>query len=116
MTVHEPTAPRSKKRPDPINVLQATKDDSQINGDPNHIKLHLETTGGEEDYEELPLFEDPLKTVRLGNKFGATKEDLMECLRRNHDVFAWSSTEILGIDHTIARHKLKIDPSINVAH
>lgn len=36
--------------------------------DPDHIRPYLETIREEEDYEELPLFKDQLKTTRVGKK------------------------------------------------
>lgn len=76
-------------------------------------KPRLETVGREEDYEELPLLEDSLKTVQFGRKLGVVeKGKLMEYLRRIHDVFAWSFLDMPGINLKIACHRLNIDPSV----
>ncbi|XP_042460058.1 uncharacterized protein LOC122043495 [Zingiber officinale] len=36
------------------------------------------------------------------------KEELIKCLRRNHDVFAWSTHELQGISPSIAQHELHV--------
>ena len=39
------------------------------------------------------------------------RERVMECLRRNKDIFAWSHRDILGVNPKEAEHCLNIDPS-----
>src|SRR6266540_4236730 len=49
--------------------------------------------------------------VVLGGDLPAqTKEQLLQCLRRNVDIFAWSSEDIPGISKEIIEHHLNIDP------
>ena len=38
------------------------------------------------------------------------KEELVAFLHENKDVFVWSHKDILGIDSSMAEHKLNIDP------
>ena len=40
------------------------------------------------------------------------KEELIEFLRRNVDVFAWSAYEILGVDPSFFCHHLNVNPSV----
>ncbi|XP_042400764.1 uncharacterized protein LOC121990755 [Zingiber officinale] len=41
---------------------------------------------------------------------GPQKEELVACLQRNHDVFAWSTHELLGVDPSVALHELHVRP------
>ena len=36
----------------------------------------------------------------------------MTCIRRNRDVFAWSHSDIKGIDPRLMCHRLNIDPRV----
>ncbi|XP_042432586.1 uncharacterized protein LOC122019157 [Zingiber officinale] len=38
------------------------------------------------------------------------KEELIKCLRLNHDVFAWSAHELPGISPSITQHELHVRP------
>lgn len=70
-------------------ILQMSEDHSPSDKDLGRHNPRLETVGGKEDYKKLSLLEDPLKTVQIGKKLGAIKkENLMEYLKRNHDIFA----------------------------
>ena len=40
------------------------------------------------------------------------KEDLIDFLRRNVDVFAWSAYEALGMDPSFICHHLNVNPSV----
>jgi len=40
------------------------------------------------------------------------KGELIEFLRRNVDVFAWSAYEILGVDPSFFCHHLNVNPSV----
>ncbi|XP_057808573.1 uncharacterized protein LOC131023048 [Salvia miltiorrhiza] len=41
-----------------------------------------------------------------------TTEELINCLRRNADVFAFSTTDLKGIDRGLAEHCLNVDPKV----
>ena len=41
------------------------------------------------------------------------KEELIEFLRKNVDVFAWNAYEALGADSSFIYHHLNVNPSIN---
>ena len=40
------------------------------------------------------------------------KEELIEFLRRNVDVFAWTAYEALGVDPNFICHHLNVNPSV----
>ncbi|KAL0445085.1 UNVERIFIED_CONTAM: hypothetical protein Slati_2231200 [Sesamum latifolium] len=41
-----------------------------------------------------------------------TKEEIILCLQRNEDIFAWTPQDLEGIDPKMITHHLNIDPSI----
>lgn len=65
-----------------------------------------------EEFEEVLLSsEDATRTVRIGNNFtDETKEQLKKFLQESEDVFAWSHSDMVGIDPNIISHVLNIDP------
>ena len=67
-----------------------------------------------EETKGVPL--DPLvldKQVIIGTGLSQNEEDkLMEFLRSNKDVFAWSSNDLGGVNRDIIEHKLDIDPKV----
>ncbi|MCI15934.1 hypothetical protein A2U01_0037074 [Trifolium medium] len=63
--------------------------------------------GGE--FELVPLGEDPSKGVKIDTGLpDLAKEQLKACLRENADLFAWSATEMPGLDPEVACHQLTI--------
>ncbi|PNX67729.1 hypothetical protein L195_g063656, partial [Trifolium pratense] len=42
------------------------------------------------------------------------KKQLVVCLKRNVELFAWSAAEMPGIDPEVACHQLTIDPRASV--
>ncbi|KAL0455236.1 UNVERIFIED_CONTAM: hypothetical protein Slati_0862800 [Sesamum latifolium] len=55
----------------------------------------------------------PDKTTRIGSHLGGkTKEEIILCLRRNADIFAWAPQDLEGIDPKVITHHLNIDPGI----
>ena len=66
-----------------------------------------------EALENIPLDESNLERY---NRVGAdleekTKKDLVQFLKKNIDVFAWSHKDMPGIDHSIITHRLNVSPS-----
>ena len=56
--------------------------------------------------------EDLSKTVLVGVHLTEDeKKKVVECLKRNKDVFAWSHKDIPGVDPEEEEHCLNIDPS-----
>jgi len=62
---------------------------------------------------EVILEADKLdQKVRIGATLsGEVKEALIELLKRNKKLFAWSAADMPGIDPNIICHELKVDPS-----
>ncbi|KAK8448614.1 hypothetical protein SEVIR_7G063902v4 [Setaria viridis] len=60
------------------------------------------------------LCEDvPEKIVTTGKEMEDKEERrLLEFLRNNHDAFAWSSSDLKGVDRTVIEHDLNTDPKV----
>ena len=66
-----------------------------------------------EDLEKVVVDNDQEKFFQVGAQLlPQEKEQLVEFLRRNVDVFAWSAYEALGIDPSFICHHLNVNPSI----
>ena len=67
-----------------------------------------------EETEKVPL--DPFvpdKQVIIGTGVPQEEEDkLVEFLRSNKDIFAWSSNDLGGVNKDIIEYKLDIDPKV----
>ena len=63
--------------------------------------------------EDIPLEEgNPEKFTRIGTSIKEkTKRDLVQFLRGNIDVFAWSHEDMLGIDPNVITNHLNVYPS-----
>ncbi|XP_030924962.1 uncharacterized protein LOC115951997 [Quercus lobata] len=63
--------------------------------------------------EDVPLDErNPERCTRMGADLeGGIKENLVQFLRKNIDVFAWSYEDIPGIDPKVITHRLNVCPS-----
>lgn len=66
-----------------------------------------------EPVEIVPLnLDEPEKIIKIRTRFTLTKkEQLLEFLRANKYVFAWTIDEMLGIPTKFVVHKLSIDPT-----
>jgi len=54
---------------------------------------------------------EPMKTIRVGTTMSVdTKKKLVQFLKENLDIFAWSDEDMLGISPEIIQHKLDVDP------
>ena len=67
--------------------------------------------GPSEELEEVLIDEnDPTRRVKIGKKLKAeVRVQLIEFLRRNQDVFAWSHKDMVGISPTVISHVLNVD-------
>ena len=66
-----------------------------------------------EDLEEVVIGGDPEKFFRVGAQLPLQeKEELIEFLKRNIDVFAWDACDAPEIDPTFICHHLNVNPSI----
>ena len=63
--------------------------------------------------EDIPLEEgNPEKFTRIGTSLKEKMmQDLIQFLRKNIDVFAWSHEDMLGIDPSVITHRLNVHPS-----
>ena len=63
--------------------------------------------------EDVPLEEgNPEKFTRIGTSMEEeTKQELVQFLRENIDVFAWSHEDMPGIDPSVITHRLNVYPS-----
>jgi len=66
-----------------------------------------------EDLEKITIGDDPEKFFQVGARLSPQeKEELIEFLRRNLDVFAWSAYETPGVDPSFIYHHLNVNPSV----
>ena len=66
-----------------------------------------------EDLEEVVIGDDPKRFFQIGAQLPLQeKEQLVDLLRRNVDVFAWDAYETLGLDPKFICHHLNVNPSI----
>ena len=53
------------------------------------------------------------RKVKIGTSLSPeVRKAIIACLRRNRDVFAWSHSDMKGIDPDVMCHRLNIDPRI----
>ena len=61
----------------------------------------------------MTIGDDPERFFQIGTQIPLLeKEQLVDLLRRNVDVFVWDSYEALGIDLKFICHHLNVNPSI----
>lgn len=67
-----------------------------------------------EELMQVELFEGKSAfTTRIGTQMShAETESIIACLRRNVDIFAFSSKDLLGIDPDVALHSLNVNPTV----
>ena len=63
--------------------------------------------------EEVNLVEgDTAKVTKVGMRLDPVlKSKIMEFLKQNLDVFAWTHEDMPGIDNEAIEHKLNVDPT-----
>ena len=62
--------------------------------------------------ENIPLDESNLERyTRVGADLEENSKDLVQFLKKNVDVFAWSHEDMLGIDPRVITHRLNVSPS-----
>ena len=67
-----------------------------------------------EDLEKVVIGDDPKKFFQIGAQMPLLeREQLVDLLRRNVDVFAWDAYEAPGIDPNFICHHLNVNPSIS---
>ena len=66
-----------------------------------------------EDLVKIIIGDDPEKFFQIGSQLPhQEKEELIEFLRRNIDVFSWNDYEAPGVDPEFVCHHLKVNPLI----
>ena len=65
-----------------------------------------------EGLERVIIGDDPERFFQVGARVPLQeKEELVELLRRNIDVFAWDAYEVPGLNPEFICHRLNVDPS-----
>ena len=66
-----------------------------------------------DDLDKVVIGDDPERFFQIGAQLPLEeKEELVELLRRNVDVFAWDSYEALSLDLKFICHHLNVNPSV----
>ena len=66
-----------------------------------------------DDLVNVVIGDDPEKFFQIGSQLPhKEREELIEFLKRNIDVFAWNAYEALGVDPEFICHHLKVNPLI----
>jgi hypothetical protein len=67
-----------------------------------------------DDMRTVPLCADvPSRTVMIGTEVSKEEEDrLLQFLRHNQDIFAWSKSDLMGVHHSVVEHALNTDPKV----
>ncbi|KAL2227669.1 UNVERIFIED_CONTAM: Retrovirus-related Pol polyprotein from transposon [Sesamum indicum] len=64
------------------------------------------------EYKAIQLAtEDPSKTTRIGSSLNEGEMAMIDFLRKNADMFAWSPSDFTGIDPEVIVHRLNVDPT-----
>ncbi|GKV10023.1 hypothetical protein SLEP1_g21448 [Rubroshorea leprosula] len=94
----------------PTQPGQQTMSISDIEHRPEGVEQKVEPV---EPVETVPLNPDvPERTVKIGTKLTEKERaELLEFLRVNQDVFAWTTDEMPGILAELTVHKLSTDPT-----
>jgi hypothetical protein len=69
-----------------------------------------------DDTRTVPICGDiPSRTVMIGTKVSEDEERrLLEFLRNNQDVFAFSKSDLTGVHRSVIEHALNIDPKVRL--
>ena len=66
-----------------------------------------------EDLDKVIIGDDPKRFFQVGAQLPLEeKEELVELLRRNVDVFAWDAYEAPGLDPKFICHHLNVNPLV----
>ncbi|MCI40392.1 hypothetical protein A2U01_0061625, partial [Trifolium medium] len=85
------------------------KEEKQKDKESGTEKIYRLIPDGE--FEIIPLGEDPSKGIKIGAGLPElVKKQLEACLKQNAEIFAWSASEMPGIDPEVACHQLTLDP------
>ncbi|XP_073020195.1 uncharacterized protein [Primulina eburnea] len=80
-----------------------------------HFIQQVHMVEGDEQEEVGVLPGQPMKTTKIARDLEpATRAHLLQCLEKNADIFAWSSSELVGVSPHVAEHRLNIIPGSRV--
>ena len=66
-----------------------------------------------EDLVKITIEDDPEKFFQVGSQLPQQeREELVEFLKQNIDVFAWNTYEALGVDPNFICHHLNVNPLV----
>ena len=66
-----------------------------------------------EDLVKVTIGDDPEKFFQIGSQLPQQeREELIEFLKQNIDVFAWNTYEALGVDPKFIFHHLNVNPLV----
>jgi hypothetical protein len=67
-----------------------------------------------DDTKTVPLCADvPNRTIMIGTEVHTEDEGkLLQLLRNNQDVFAWSKSDLTGVHRSVIEHALNTDPKV----
>jgi hypothetical protein len=67
-----------------------------------------------DDTRTVPLCADvPSRTIMIGTDVSKEEEDkLLQFLHHNHNVFAWSKSDLTGVHRSVIEHALNTDPKV----
>jgi hypothetical protein len=55
----------------------------------------------------------PFKTVCISTEANQQdQEELLSFLDKNNDVFAWSTSDLVGVNRDVIEHQLQVSPSV----
>ena len=66
-----------------------------------------------QELEEVNLVDgDTMKVTKVGTRLSTVlKSRIVEFLKQNLDVTAWTYEDMLGIDNKVIEHKLNVEPT-----
>ena len=96
-------------------IKAANNEEKEDEAKPSKLdQTHKEGVMPAEHTKKVPLCEDvPDHTVTIGKGLEEAEEArLIQFLRNNQDVFAWSSSDLRGVSREIMEHSLRVDPKV----
>ncbi|PNX91900.1 gag-pol polyprotein [Trifolium pratense] len=76
-------------------------------------ELHNRRVSPIEELEQIQIGGQPHQTTNLGTALSAQeRERIIKILKDNADLFAWTPSDMPGIDESVITHKLSISPDI----
>ena len=101
------------------NFFQGYQTVTKIEADEGHAepekeKIVAEKAGSTEQPKQVVLDEDfPDQKVLIGTQLEETEQtNLVDFLKKNHDVFTWSAKDLCGVSRSIIEHALNVDPTV----